>query len=636
MDKTSFTKTLQQILNFIYGKEEADLYAPQFLELTEKELTAGERPAVSGPVRITHKDALLISYGDMLSEGCKEQAEDEEQAVEKKQGGVSGLQRLFRFLEKRSKGQFSFLHILPFHPYSSDDGFSVIDYRQVDQRFGSWEDIELFKTLPGTENKLKPAFDFVVNHGSVQSSWFKAFLRDEEPYRSWYITRPAGYDYSSVVRPRTHPLLTPFEKKSGETVYVWTTFSADQVDYDFSNPQVLLEFVRILLEYCRRGAGIVRLDAIAYLWKEDHSPCIHHPKTHAVVKLFRALVDYLNIPLIILTETNVPHKENISYFGGVHGGGGNTASDSNGGTDSGEGNAGDALNLPEAHMVYNFALPPLALYAALSGDAAPLRNWAKTLPVSATSNTASVNSSQEPHYFLNFLASHDGVGLTPARGLVDETAFAKALEEACRRGALVSYKSTPQGDIPYELNCSYASVVAPPSLGDSALRARAFMAVHGVLLSLSGLPALYFHSWIGSEAWIEGPALLGYNRAINREKPAIDRVERELDQPDSFRFHVHRLLNQFLAFRRKENVFDPEVPQHIPEGCNGSLFALIRGPSKEGHWALCIENLAGEKAVWEKSVKLPFCYEAEIILKGWETLWLICDKNGLIHSISSL
>jgi len=634
MDKTSFTKTLNHILNFIYGKDDADAYAPQFLELIERELPAKERPIASGPVRITHKDALLISYGDMLSAEGEPQAKYKEQAAEKTQSSVSGLERLFHFLEKRSKSLFSFLHILPFHPYSSDDGFSVIDYRQVDPRFGSWEDIERFKTLPGTENKLKPAFDFVVNHGSVQSSWFKAFLRDEEPYRTWYITRPAGYDYSSVVRPRTHPLLTPFEKKSGETVNVWTTFSADQVDYDFSNPEVLLEFVRILLEYCKRGAGIVRLDAIAYLWKEDKSPCIHHPKTHAVVKLFRALVDYLNIPLIILTETNVPHKENISYFGGIHGGGENTASSG----------TVDALDLPEAHMVYNFALPPLALYAALSGDAAPLRNWAKTLNTDSNSITQrrkdaeflNENSSQEPRYFLNFLASHDGVGLTPARGLVDETAFAKALEEACKRGALVSYKSTPQGDIPYELNCSYASVVAPPSMGNAALRARAFMAVHGVLLSLSGLPALYFHSWIGSEAWSEGPALLGYNRAINREKPAVDRVEKELDQPDSFRFHVHRLLNQFLAFRQKENVFDPEVPQHIAEA-DGSLFALIRGPSKEGNSALCIENLSGEKAVWKNTAEQDIpAGAAEITLEAWETRWLVWDTTGVIRRISSL
>jgi len=613
MEKTLFN----DILSFLYGKQTAAAIFPQFMEIIEK--NKQNTSAKKTDLPFTHKDAFLISYGNMLS------AEKTE----------TGLARLFRFLEKRNKGAFTYLHILPFHPYSSDDGFSVIDYRKVDERFGTWDDIERFKTLPVTEGKLKLAFDFVVNHGSVQSEWFKAFLRNDERYRNWYLTRPAAYDYKTVVRPRTHPLLTEFKKADGEPVWVWTTFSADQVDYDFSAPHVLLEFVQILLEYVRRGAGIVRLDAIAYLWKEDGTPCLHHPKTHAVVKLFRGIVDYLGLPLLILTETNVPHEENISYFGKI---------------------VGDAVidSLPEAHMVYNFALPPLALYAAVSGDASALRDWAKTLKPAPG------------NFFLNFLASHDGVGLTPARGLVDENSFSLMLEEAKRRGALISYKSTPQGDIPYELNCSYASIVAPPSLGPVELRARAFCAVHGVLLSLPGLPALYFHSWIGSEAWTEGPALLGYNRAINREKPDVKKVETELDNPQSFRFHVHRLLNAFLAFRQKEAVFNPDVPHYVPDVEqsslersslerssmnlfeNKSLFFMLRGPTKEGRRALCIENLGNGKALWraETEVALPsgeaLFFETlppewkEITLEPWETRWIVWGGNAGVNSITSV
>ena len=593
------TMIFNDILAFLYGKEIAEGLVPQLLEIIEK-----NKPQNTGLVAeekelpFTHKDAFLISYGNILS------AESEE-----KNRTETGLTRLFRFLEKHNNGVFSYLHILPFHPYSSDDGFSVIDYRKVDERFGSWEDIERFKTLSAAEGKLKLAFDFVVNHGSVQSEWFKAFLRNEEPYSSWYVTRPADYDYKTVVRPRTHPLLSEFKKTNGESVWVWTTFSDDQADYDFSNPRVLLEFVKILLEYGRRGAGIVRLDAIAYLWKEDRTSCLHHPKTHAVVKLFRLIVDYLKLPLLILTETNVPHKENISYFGAP---------------------VGDAVidALPEAHMVYNFALPPLALYAAITGDAVPLRNWAKTL----------VPESNK--FFLNFLASHDGVGLTPARGLVDDNAFSQMLEEAKRRGALISYKTTPEGDIPYELNCSYASVVAQPNLGSPALRARAFCAVHGVLLSLSGLPAVYFHSWIGSQAWTEGPVLLGYNRAINREKPAIDKVEEELGDSESFRFHVHRLINTFISFRQKETVFNPDIAQHVLEVDeeNNSLFVLLRGPTEDGCWALCMENLGNSNTVWkaaETTDALPGVTLPEIELEPWETRWLVWDKNGKTNSISS-
>ncbi|MDR2247258.1 MAG: sugar phosphorylase [Treponema sp.] len=561
--------TIKSLLGFMYGETAAEgIYAAlrglfetafpgRFARFEGKEGRSGTAEA------LTHQDALLIAYGDMLKSP--------------KDGGPAnetGLSRLEGFLRRWNRGAFTYLHLLPFHPYSSDDGFSVIDYRQVDSRFGSWEDIE---NLGG---RFRLVFDFVLNHGSVGSSWFTGFLNGESAYEGWYITRDKDYDSSSVVRPRTHPLLTPFTRKDGSTVHVWTTFSEDQADYDFSNPRVFLEFMKIFLEYAQRGGRIVRLDAIAYLWKEDGTPCLHHPKTHGMVKLFRAVIDALGLDMLILTETNVPHQENISYFG-----------------------QGD-----EARLVYNFALPPLVLHAMISGDAAPLRSWAKTLPGPETGQR-----------FLNFLASHDGVGLTPVRsGLVDEVAFAATIEEAKRRGALVSYKSTPQGPVPYELNCSYAEVVAPPSLG--SLRVRAFLASQGVLLSLAGLPAVYFHSWIGSGAWKEGPELLGYNRAINREKPPLDQVEGELDTPGSFRAGVYEGFSRFLAFRQAEAAFDPASPQRTLEA-EGPVFALLRGPDRQGRHALCAENLGPAQAV----LRVPAEYgmgAADITLSPWETRWI--------------
>jgi sucrose phosphorylase len=312
-----------------------------------------------------------------------------------------------------------------------------------------------------------------------------------------------------------------------------------------------------------------------------------------MVKLFRAVIDALGLDMLILTETNVPHRENISYFG-----------------------QGD-----EAHMVYNFALPPLVLHAMISADAAPLRSWAKTLPGPETGQR-----------FLNFLASHDGVGLTPVRGgLVDEAAFAETIEEAKRRGALVSYKSAPEGPVPYELNCSYADVVAPPSLG--SLRARAFLSSQAALLSLSGLPAVYFHSWIGSTAWKEGPELLGYNRAINREKPPLDQVERELDAPGSFRASVYEGFSRFLAFRQAEDAFDPAVPQKVLEA-EGSVFALLRGPGRSGRRVVCAGNLGPAPAI----LSVPAAYGTgaeDIALAPWETRWTAWG-NGESRDISTV
>jgi sucrose phosphorylase len=309
-----------------------------------------------------------------------------------------------------------------------------------------------------------------------------------------------------------------------------------------------------------------------------------------VVKLFRAVAEALDLDVLILTETNVPHPQNMAYFGD-----------------------GD-----EADLVYNFALPPLVLHGMLSEDAGPLRSWAGTLPSPAAAGP------EKDWRFLNYLASHDGVGLVPAKGLVEDAAFAATIEEARRRGALVSYKDTPEGPVPYELNCNYLSIVAPPSLGPAEIRARAFLAAQAVLFSLSGLPAVYFHSWIGSEAWTEGPEKLGYNRAINRERPPIDLVEEQLDREGSLRSLVYRGIKGLLAFRQAEEAFSPAVPQQVLDA-DRTVFALLRGPvtpagSPEKRWVLCAQNLSGSPAAaWIREDGLPL---DRIDLKPWETRWI--------------
>lgn len=527
---------LQKTVEFVYGEK-----APPLFQRIQALLQA-ERLG-PGTASFTEGDALLITYGDIF----RPPGNPSEGAPGRGTSSEGGLPILTAFLQRWNR-HFTYVHLLPFHPYSSDDGFSVIDYGSVDRRIGTWDDIA------NLGKRLNLAFDLVINHGSAQSSAFRAFLRNEEPYAHWFITKPKDYDASTVVRPRTHPLLTPFIREDGSTVYVWTTFSADQVDYDFSNPDVLIAFIRVFLDFIHRGAKIIRLDAIAYLWKEDGTPCLHHPKTHGVVKIFRAIIDALELDVTILTETNVPHRENISYYG-----------------------QGD-----EAHMVYNFALPPLVLHAAVSGDPEPLRRWASSLPPPG-----------EGPIFLNFLASHDGVGLTPAMDLIDPRDFAGTLEEAQRRGALVSYKATGQGSIPYELNCSYLSVTAPPELGSVELRSRLFLTTQGVLLSLAGLPAVYIHSWIGSEQWKEGPSLLGYNRAINREKPPVDRVEGELEQAGSLRSIIYHGFSRLQEFRSREGAFSALAGQTVVPS-TGSLFALLRGPDPAGRRVLCLFNFGAQ------------------------------------------
>lgn len=524
-------RRIRKLLEFIY-EDQADTAERLVLAAVDRWQVSVPRSgrSVGGTYRRGHfseKDALLISYGDMIAADPAAAPAAGFSAQPAGSTAQTALGRLGSFADCHASGLFSFVHILPFCPYSSDDGFSVMDYRVVDPALGSWDDIRAL----GTGRKL--VFDLVLNHASAKGLWFRRFLAGEKPYDRYFITRPLDYDSRSVTRPRTHPLITPCRLDDGRTVGLWTTFSADQVDLDFSEPAVLADFVDILLEYAARGARMVRLDAIAYLWKQDGTSCVHLPQTHAVVKLFRAVVDALGLDMVILTETNVPHDENLSYFGD-----------------------GD-----EAHLVYNFSLPPLTLHAFATGDAGPLSRWAAGLKVPAGGT------------LLNFLASHDGVGVTPAKGLVDDIGtIIKAVQD---RGGLVSYKATPEGKVPYELNISWSDAVAPvDATGDE--RVAALLASYAVACAMDGLPAVYFHSLAGSRSWKEGPVTLGYNRAINRQRPRIGELEQALDDPSSLRARTLAGFRSLLAERGRRPAFATDSPRRVLSH-SGPVFALERG-----------------------------------------------------------
>ncbi len=499
---------------------------------------AGAFRSQSSPRRLDERDVFLITYGNTLGGGK----------------GETPLAALRRFLRERLSGAVSYVHILPFFPYSSDDGFSVLDYRAVNPELGGWQDIRAIG------QDFKPAFDLVINHSSSRGKWFQGFLRGDSGFEGWFLTRPEGYDASRVVRPRTHPLLTPFTRADGSRVYVWTTFSADQVDLDFSNPAVLAEMLDIFLGYVEKGARIIRMDAIAYLWKEDGHACLHHPKTHALVKLFRAVTDALGLDVLILTETNVPQEENLSYFG-----------------------AGD-----EAEMVYNFSLPPLTLHAFTSGDAGCLSKWARETqaPPGCT--------------FLNFLASHDGIGLTPAYGLVDEDSFRKTLDSALNRGCLISYKSTPAGPVPYELNASWFDAISDPALPEE-LRIKAHLASHALAASLEGMPAVYLHSFLGTGNWTEGPKLKGYNRAINRRSLNSEDVEKELENPSSRASRTLAGMKALYTCRGREPNLSPGVSSRVISG-EGPVFAVLRGDGKQ--CLLCVVNVSPNAAAYSPGTEL--------------------------------
>ncbi|WP_108653082.1 sugar phosphorylase [Dongshaea marina] len=470
---------------------------------------------------IDETTCYLICYGDSIA--CQDQPT---------------LRGLKIFADRYLKGKISDIHILPMFPYTSDDGFSVLDYRKVDPILGDWPD------LNDLAEHFDLMYDCVINHISKSSDWFRGYLAGEEKYRNFFIQGDLSQDYSSVTRPRTHPLFTPFTKEDGEQVHLWTTFSEDQVDLNFSEPGVLLESIDILLQYVANGGRSIRLDAIGFIWKQLGTRCIHLPQAHEIIKLWRQIVDLVAPGTRLITETNVPHQENISYFG-----------------------AGD-----EAHMVYQFPLPPLTLHALLREDSSILSQWARELSAEAMEN---LSLGRKTSYF-NFLASHDGIGMRPTEGILSDSERQFICHEAERKGGRVTYKSNGDGSqSPYELNINYLSALCEPT-DSNQLKARKFLAAQSILLSLIGVPAIYYHSLLGSSNDRQGMLESGINRRINREKLKLEPLEQELDSSGSLRQLVFSQFATLLELRKGQAAFSPMAAQQVLE-LGDKLFALRRG-----------------------------------------------------------
>jgi glycosidase len=480
---------------------------------------------------LTQADNMLITYGDQVCEA-----------------GRLPLQSLCEFLAKHADGWVTNLHILPFYPYSSDDGFSVIDYMRVDEHLGTWEDVRRL----GQDFGLM--FDAVINHISSQSDWFKKYLEGVLPYSGYFLEIDPAQDLSQVFRPRALPLLTAVQVGQG-TRYVWTTFSTDQIDLNYANPGLLLEIVDVLLYYLVNYVRFIRLDAIAFLWKEPGTRCLHLPQTHAVVKLMHVLCEMVAPGTKLITETNVPHQENISYFG------------------NGE---------DETDLVYNFALPPLVLHSFRVGDARQLSAWVGGLSLPSNQVT-----------FFNFLASHDGIGLTPVRGILSDEEIEALVEQVRTHGGLISARNMPDGSqIPYELNVNYFDALSDPGSSEPiGVQVDRFITAHAIMFSLVGMPGIYFHSLFGSRSWKKGVETTHQNRTINRQKLERNELESDLDSPGSLRARVFSRMKALLQIRSTYPAFSPNAAQRVLD-LSPAVFCLLRGNPEESQ-VVCLQNVSG-------------------------------------------
>ena len=554
---------INKLIDLIYGETFTDTHRKVLLEkignaaslITEKRKPGWDE-----------KDVVLITYADQFSAA-----------------GEDALPVFTRFYNKWLSHSFSHVHLLPFYPWSSDDGFSVIDYHEVAPETGTWSDIAELK------QSASLMFDYVCNHMSAKSQWFANYLQQTPGYEDFFISVDPKTDLSAVTRPRALPLLTPFTLHDGSVRHLWTTFSEDQIDLNFASPDVLIAMVDVLLHYLMEGANYIRLDAVGFMWKIPGTHCIHLEQTHQLIQFFRAITEAVAPGTVIITETNVPHKDNISYFG------------------NGEN---------EAQMVYQFSLPPLVLHAIHRQDVHTLSQWASSLELPSTKTT-----------WFNFLASHDGIGLNPLRGILPESDILSLVEKLQQEGALVNWKNNPDGTrSPYEINVTYLDALSPKNAADNERIAR-FILAHAVLLSFPGVPAIYIQSVLGSRNDYEGVERLGYNRAINRKKYIAGEIDSELSNTTGIRHKIFKQLSELIAIRRAEQVFHPD--SHALFETSGKHILKIIRVAKKGERITALfnfsqyiqtvnsEGISGTELIAKKNIS-----GTTLTLNPWQVMWI--------------
>ena len=568
----TFDKKVYSHLKIIYqnilSDEEINNLTDQIFEIT---------PQVKNDDRLENwneSDIFLITYGDSIVS-----------AKDKK------LKTLKKFVDEFIKPHFNNIHILPFFPFSSDDGFSITDYKKVRDDLGSWEDISLLS------KDYRVMADIVINHASKQSEYFQEFVRGSYEYKDFFISLDENEGFEEVVRPRSSDLFQEIEI-SNQKKYLWCTFSHDQIDLNFKNPRVLLFFIKLIYLYLKHGIKVFRLDAVAFLWKEKSTNCLNLLQTHEVVKLIRTILDHYNQNTLLITETNLPNLENLSYFG----------------------------NGDEANAIYNFTLPPLLLWTLLMGDSTALRKWSMSMPPAKEHTT-----------YFNFIASHDGIGLRPTENILTDQERGTLIDIIKEFGGVISNRKKPDGtETVYELNIALLDAMKGTFKGIDHMQVERFIACHAIMLSFEGIPAFYIHSVLGTTNDYELMKKNSQNRSINRKSWDINEIKNKLLDDKSINNQVYKSIINLINIRKKQPAFHPNAIQftfNLGKNFFGiwrqsldkkqSIFSVTNVTNIFQYLDLTELNLIESEKWWDLiSSKDIDDIKSTIALKAYQTVWI--------------
>ena len=566
-DQKTIRSRLDNIYKIFLSKKDIDYFEKEIVQIIRQFNKKNPKKKKS----VSEKTTLVICYGDSVYSEKKKSI------------------RVFKnFFQKKLKNYFNTIHFLPFYPSSSDSGFAVKDHYKVENKLGNWFDI---KNVSKSSNVMA---DMVINHSSARGLWFKNFLKKKDPGKDYFLIVNNKFNTSKVVRPRDHKLLKKIKifKKSD---YLWRTFSPDQIDLNFRNPSVLIQFIKIMIHLINNGVTIFRLDAIAYLWKENGSKCINLKQTHEIIKLLRNIINLLNVQTTIITETNLPEKENLSYFG----------------------------KNDEANWIYNFSLPPLLIHAFLFENSSYLNKWSKNLP-----NTKNENC------YLNFIASHDGIGMRPTEGLLNEKTLNNFLKRLKKNGSKFSYRKVQNKTKKvYEANITVFDALKKSDYDQKGeFYLERYISAHAIMISFEGIPAIYFNSIFGTSNDETKFIISGNNRDVNRYRWNLKNISNKLRNPKTKQSIFYNSICKLLDIRRKQKAFHPNA-KRINMNFGSKVFGFKRISRDKKQTITCVTNLSSvtQKIKIKKNnqkirnlmgSKIQIKNNQFVFLKPFETLWI--------------
>jgi len=569
--KSQINSKLKNIYSKNFKNNDLKFFSDEIFELikiSNKKISKSKRRNL----KVSEDTTVVICYGDSVFDN----------------GKLNSIRSFKNFYNKYLSKFFNTIHFLPFYPSSSDSGFAVKDHYKIDGKLGSWTDINNFS------KKNNIMADIVINHASSKGLWFKNFLRNKSPGKDYFIKVDKKFDISKVVRPRENRLLKKinvFNKPD----FIWRTFSSDQIDLNFKNPKVLMRFIKIMINLACHGVTIFRLDAIAYLWKESGTKCINLKQTHEIIKLLRIICNSLQNSPYLLTETNLPEKENLSYFGKKN---------------------------DQANWVYNFTLPPLLIHALLFEDSSKLNQWMKKLP-----------STKPKNNYFNFIASHDGIGMRPVEGYLNKIALNALFKRLKKNGAQLSFRKINkiQKKV-YEVNITLFNAFKNTDYDKKGLHAlERYITAHAIMFSIEGVPAVYFNSIFGKSNDEYKYVISNNKRDLNRYKWNKVKLDRFLKDKRSKQKIYYDQITNLLKIRKKQKAFHPNATMHCLSFGN-KIFAFKRISLDKKQIIICITNMSSKlqsvslgnnenryKNLLKEKINI---ISKRLILEPFETVWL--------------